>query len=780
MKRHRAYNARGSLSHHSHPAFDRMGYASVAMRGGWSRRLARWAITAACLVSVHSAHAAAPHALPADLFDDAPTQEIATHYQGKKASDAALSDLRTTIEAILEAPSIRGHELGATIVALSSGQTIYAHNAERWLKPASNTKILTTAAAFDILGERWRPASRIVGTKARDGARIPGDVALHGIHDLSWSTLFYPTSDYPAKQLIEQLKAQGIERIDGDVIVHGTFVFEGYHFGTLETATERNQIAESFRKALINNGIRLKGTVRVSHAPLPSDYTHEHARWEGPALAPIVDEINRVSHNEFADMLLLAIAQHDGGNASYANGARVLREWLDAHDLPTDGLSLHDGSGLSHDNRISAALLTQIIAYAQQQPWAERWNESLSPAGVDGTYVNRMLGPKTRGRVLLKSGTINGVISSSGLYYHPTNGEVYAISLLLNQVPNQPAARTVLDQIVTALADFPADDARPKPPQLHAAALRDDGRVQLRWDGVSDAKEYLIEARDETTPWTHVEVVSRRKSSIKLPRSATPKSYRVRAINDAGISAPSTVLVAGGPDHAPNIVLVEGNERWLAEPHAHKNALGEPHGFLQKYMEPLRGFRVQSVDNHTLLEHDIDAQSTVLFALGREANTTEALSQKEREWIEQHLADGGRVIVSGSEVAWDLQTHVNDGADYLDRVFGAAFIADSAKDTVACMHGESDDGSDNTCAHFWSRGQMQIKWPDALTTTHGERCMRYGNDQYDACVYHDGAMLVGFPLESIDNHAERTAVIRTLLERVGVEHMAVDRADEQS
>lgn len=780
MKRLRASHARLSISHRPRPVVvDPAPIFKAARRGRAGVAVTRCAMIAACIASFQSAHAAAPHALPADLFNDAPPQEITAHYSGAEATDDALQKLRANIEEILRAPSLRGHELGATIVALSTGQTLYAHNADAWLKPASNTKILTTAAAYDILSENWRPTSRLVSKNAAKDARISGDVALHGKHDLSWSPLFYPSANYPAQQLIRQLKDQGIERIDGDVIVHGTFVFDGYHFGTLDTATERNQIAECFRKALIQNGIRLNGSVRVSHAPLPDDYSEELARWEGPALAPVVDEINRVSHNEFADMLLLAIAQHDGGNASYTQGARVIRRWLDDHSFPTDGLSLHDGSGLSHDNRISAALLTQITAYVQHQPWAERWNASLSPAGVDGTYVNRMLSAKTRGRVLLKSGTINGVISSSGLYYHPSNGEVYAISLLLNQVANQPAARTALDQIVTALSDFPGDASRPTAPALQSAKLQNNQEVELRWDAAKNAKEYLIEARDETSAWTHVEVVSRRKTRTTLPRSATPKAYRVRAINDAGISPPSTVLLAGGSRNAPNIVLVEGNERWLAEPHAHKNALGEPHGFLQKYMEPLTGYRVQSVDNHTLLKTELDANSTVIFALGREANDTEALSKAEREWIEGHLARGGRVVVSGAEAAWDIQSHVNDGADYLDRVFGAAFIADSAQDTVACME-DPDGKTDETCAHFWSRGEMQVKWPDALSTTRGERCMRYGNDRYDACVYHDGAMLVGFPLESIDNQEERIRVMRSLLEQIGVEHVGVDRADEQS
>lgn len=736
-------------------------------------RIFWFALFALCLSITSITYAAAPRALPTDLASESVATQTQTQntqlYRVSPASEEALQRLRANFEEILRSPSVRGHDLSASIVALSTGQVVYEHHADRWLKPASNTKLLTTAAAFDILGATWRPSSRILSQKKAVDDRLPGDIVLHGMHDVSWSELFYPSAAYPAQQLAQQLAKQGIRTIDGDVLVYGLFVVHGYHFGTLDTAVERQQAAEVFRKALIQAGVKVKGAIRVQHTAFDDDYPYELARWDGPALAPIVDEINRVSHNEFADMLLLAIAQKDGGSASYARGAARIRAWLDERELPVDGLSLHDGSGLSHDNRISADLFTKLIAWAQNQSWSDRWNASLSPAGVDGTYVNRMLGANTRGRALLKSGTINGVISTSGLLLHPSNGEVYAISLLLNQVVHQPSARIVLDKMVSALADFEHNTPRPAAPSLVSARIQDTQEVLLRWRKTPNARQYLIESRDEQSAWTQMRVVDRSQMEVRVPQSPTPRAYRVRAINEGGLSAPSVTLIAGGSAYSESIVLVEGNERWLAEPHAHKNARSEPHNFLSYYMEPLAGFRVESLTNDALLKANIPHNSTVLFVLGREANDTEALSAKERVWIEKHLEHGGRVLVTGAEAAWDLQTHVNEGADYLDRVFGAAFIADSAGDTVACVQDGDVNGSSEGCAHFWNRGQMQVKWPDALTTTNGKTCMRYGNDRYDACVYQDGAMLVGFPLESIDNREDRTAVMRSLLKLVGAD-----------
>lgn len=723
-----------------------------------------------------AAHAGAPQTLPPDLMevrgvkaDDEPSKEPAPLYSTAPFPSETVQAVRNAFEEILTSPSIRGHSIGARVVALSSGQVVYEKNADHWLKPASNTKILTTAAGFGILGEDWRPASRVLSTVDVHDGTIADDIALHGVHDLSWSKLFYPSADYPAERLVEQLYDRGIRRIDGDVYIHGLFVVYGYHFGTLDTAVERTQAAEVFQKALTQGGIHVKGQIKVSHSPLPNKYPVELARWEGPSLAPIVDEINRASHNEFADMLLLAIAQANGGSASYLRGAHAIKTWLIAEGFNVDGLKLHDGSGLSHDNRISARLLTDVVAAAQDAPWAALWNDSLSAAGVDGTYVNRMLGPATRGHAWMKSGTINGVVSSSGLLYHAASGETYAISLLLNDIRNQPSARIVLDKLVSAVAAAQPEKKRPATPVFQSARLHDDDHVHLRWQAASNARKYLVETLDETSTWTQTRIVKRGTTDIRLPRGAAPRAYRIRATNDAGISDPSRVLIAGGPHNAGRVIVIDGNERWLADAAEQKNARKTPHGFLTHYLAPLTGYRVESMTNHALLSQNIAKDNTVLFALGREANDTEALSHEERVWIEKHLKNGGRVIVSGAEVAWDLQAHVNDGTDYMDRVFGAAFIADSADDTVACITDDTANHTqtDSKCGHFWSRGRMQIKWPDALTTTSGRSCMRYGNQQNDACIYQDNAAIVGFPLESINNPQDRSAVIRTLLKLVG-------------
>lgn len=667
--------------------------------------------------------------------------------------------LQAEIERILRSPTVRGHVIGARIVALSSGQVVYEKNPETGYKPASNTKVFSTAAAFGVLGPQWRTESRIVAEGPPVDGVIRGDVMLHGLFDLSWSTLFYPNTNYVANRLIDQLVENGVREIRGDVHIRGVFVYDGHRFGTLNTNAERLQVASAFQAQLRARGIRHGGNFQISASAPPSRFSTELADWKGPSLATIVAHINRLSHNEFADTLLLAVGRHAQNDATYASGFRSAVEWYRAQGIDTQNLQFHDGSGLSHNNRVNATQLTEVIHAVQRFAWADLWNHSLSVAGHDGTYGQRCVAKETVGAAWLKSGTIDGVITTSGILHHRGTGETYSVALLMNQVVHQPSARSILDQIVEALGAHRSQAARPNASILQRAELQDNEEILLEWTTSPRATTYVIEARDKDSAWTALEVTT--ATRLTLPRRAQLQAYRVRAINDDGISDPSGVLIGGGPRTAPQIVVVDGNDRWASP--QFENGLRTQPWFLSEFLAPLTGYRVSSLNNDALNTLKPSGQTTVIFSLGEESRGTQSLSENERTFIRAQLRAGGRVIAAGSEIGWDLATNATDGPAFLDEVFGAAFLSDNAGNTAACM--PTDRGA--ACGHFWTPGLMKIDMPDSFEATRGEVCMTYAGMSAAACVHYRHAAVVGFPLESIDNDADRTRILRELLEKVG-------------
>jgi len=64
--------------------------------------------------------------------------------------------LQPTLETILSRPSLRGGQWGIVVESLKDGTVLYSHNADKSLVPASNVKLLTTAAAL-LLKEPQSP-----------------------------------------------------------------------------------------------------------------------------------------------------------------------------------------------------------------------------------------------------------------------------------------------------------------------------------------------------------------------------------------------------------------------------------------------------------------------------------------------------------------------------------------------------------------------------------------------------------------------------------------------
>jgi D-alanyl-D-alanine carboxypeptidase/D-alanyl-D-alanine-endopeptidase (penicillin-binding protein 4) len=109
-------------------------------------------------------------------------------------------------------------------------------------------------------------------------------------------------------------------------------------------------------------------------------------------------------------------------------------------------LTVENGSGLSRLERISARDLNRILRLAQELPSAELFRDSLPLAGVDGTMERRITEQGFRGRLWLKTGSLNEVRALSG-YVDARSGTRYALSLMINH-PRAQAARQAIDTLL--------------------------------------------------------------------------------------------------------------------------------------------------------------------------------------------------------------------------------------------------------------------------------------------------------------------------------------------
>ncbi|HLT37411.1 MAG TPA: D-alanyl-D-alanine carboxypeptidase/D-alanyl-D-alanine-endopeptidase [Enhygromyxa sp.] len=140
---------------------------------------------------------------------------------------ASSTEKRQPIDAQIDALIARTElgsnaKIGVSVVDLATGKTLYARNADVALNPASNAKLVTTAAALERLGPEHRYTTRI-WTEAggiEEGV-VNGKLYLQGGGDPSLVT-------GEIYELAGQLRSAGVERVRGPIVVDaGRFDHDG-------------------------------------------------------------------------------------------------------------------------------------------------------------------------------------------------------------------------------------------------------------------------------------------------------------------------------------------------------------------------------------------------------------------------------------------------------------------------------------------------------------------------------------------------------------------------
>lgn len=109
------------------------------------------------------------------------------------------AELGASVDAVLKRPQFMRSHWGIMVQPLSSEQTLYSRDAQKYFVPASNLKLLTTAAALQQLGANFRFRTSIYSNNN-------GVLRVVGRGDPS-------LNDIQLQALAQQLKQQGITEI---------------------------------------------------------------------------------------------------------------------------------------------------------------------------------------------------------------------------------------------------------------------------------------------------------------------------------------------------------------------------------------------------------------------------------------------------------------------------------------------------------------------------------------------------------------------------------------
>ncbi len=455
------------------------------------------------------------------------------------APAAAWQDpLRDQVEAELaQAPT--GTRFGL-VVTDESGRELIAINPDGRFIPASNTKLLTTAAAYatmtgldqpdvaggasvrldagarnapdviltghgdarlssaadcvtnclaalaDAVAARTRRVRNIVGddTLFPDQRWSPG-MSWNNIHTRSGTGISALTVDDnelvavirpgalgqpPRVEMLPFLRVENravtvadgetdldFERLPGSDLVHltGTIVARAEP-STLRFGIDDPGLYAAWRLGtmLEERGVRVEGRALTIHRrgaePLGVPSQAPLARLRPPPLAEDIAQINKVSQNVHAELLLRRVGLVDG-DGSIDDGVAAVAAMMERAGVPRTAWDISDGSGMSTYNRLSPRGVARLLRWIAAQPWGASWRESLPIAGVDGTLTNRFRGTALERRLFAKTGTLNATNALSG-YMVAQSGRTLTFSFFANDVPGGGSATEVMDRVLELIA----------------------------------------------------------------------------------------------------------------------------------------------------------------------------------------------------------------------------------------------------------------------------------------------------------------------------------------
>lgn len=139
----------------------------------------------------------------------APSARTAASVGGPAST--APAGLAGELDRILADPRLAGATVAVDVRDAATGATLYARNADLRVLPASNQKLLTAAAALEVLGPGYRFRTSVRHTGAVSGGTLRGDLYLHGQGD--------PTMTYERYDALAAAVARaGVTRVTGRLI----------------------------------------------------------------------------------------------------------------------------------------------------------------------------------------------------------------------------------------------------------------------------------------------------------------------------------------------------------------------------------------------------------------------------------------------------------------------------------------------------------------------------------------------------------------------------------
>ena len=132
----------------------------------------------------------------------------------------AQAELPPELAAAIKDADFTTDGVGLFIQGVDDEKPLVAFHADRFLNPASVIKLVTTAAALDLLGQGYRWSTEVMHTGSIEGNTLKGDLYFRGNGD----PYLTPERFW---RLLNRIYIHGIHRINGDVLIDSSYFEPG-------------------------------------------------------------------------------------------------------------------------------------------------------------------------------------------------------------------------------------------------------------------------------------------------------------------------------------------------------------------------------------------------------------------------------------------------------------------------------------------------------------------------------------------------------------------------
>ena len=327
------------------------------------------------------------------------------------------------------------------LIDASTGEQLFESNGYAMRKPASTLKLLAGVSVAQYLDPEMRFQTSLALSDKTNSVVIQGEMD-------PWATF----SAYNAKRLGQTSMKYLAYRAHTELEIQaGTPVKKMtiYYNGIYDSEARKMKGYLKTRKvyvilkpvtALEAHNLTIE-PVMNSASPTVNQMTHYFMQW---------------SDNVLSDRLSRIAARAAGFDGSAQGISDVYARVLTELEIESSKLVVKDGSGLSHENRVSAKLLGDLLFKIYKDPRFAGVIESLPDGGVNGTLNERFVktAPNAVGLVHAKTGTLNGTVTLAG--YIEAQDREYIFVILADRLSRTYSAakiaRDTLDRYLGRIA----------------------------------------------------------------------------------------------------------------------------------------------------------------------------------------------------------------------------------------------------------------------------------------------------------------------------------------